>query len=559
MTLLLTLLSACDGTADDTADPGFSPDLHCPGAAGCETATGPLSAGAAAVTITPTCFEGWIDPVGEGEWDKDFGWLDCGCDRLCAGDDGYPGPDEGEGDDDFQAFWLAGFHNGRPASGVRDDIWARTLVFDQGDTRVAIVALDVVGWFYDEVLRSRQDLAATDLGIDLLVVHATHNHEAPDTLGIWGQTETRSGRNDTWQAEIRDKILESVTLAVADLREVAELKVGRVDVQPYHELGVLNLLQDKRDPFIVDHHMNALQVTDTSGDTIATIGNFGNHPEAMADENTLITSDFPHAFRETLEQGVAVGDVEIPAYGGVAIWWSAAVGGMMTPLGITTTDLDGTEYREYTFEKTDALGRVKASLAHEALAQATPATSMDLQFTTTTMKFPVDNYGFQAMFLSGIFDRALYDYDSSQIIEEGNVPNILTELVHLQLGPLELLTIPGELLPELAIGGYDGSSIGTHVDPIVASDNPNPPDLTQAPEGPYLKDRMSGEHKWLLGLANDEIGYIVPPYNFILDDVNPYFDEPEGDHYEETNSLGIDTAPLLDARVAELMAWVQAQ
>jgi hypothetical protein len=232
---------------------------------------------------------------------------------------------------------------------------------------------------------------------------------------------------------------------------------------------------------------------------------------------------------------------------------------MMTPLGITVTDLDGTDYREYSFERTDALGRVKAHLASEAIEQADPATSMDLQFTTTTMKFPVDNYGFQAMFLSGIFDRTLYDYDSSQVIEEGNVPHILTELVHLQVGPLELLTIPGELLPELAIGGYDGSSIGTHLNEIVAEGNPNPPELSQAPEGPYIKDRMTGEHTWLLGLANDEIGYIVPPYNFILDDLNPYFDEPEGDHYEETNSLGIETAPLLDARIALLMDWVQSQ
>ncbi len=558
MTLWTILLACSGGTDDDTAPPAFAPDLHCPGTAGCETATGSLSAGAAAVSITPTCFEGWIDPVGEGEWDSDSGFLDCGCDRLCPEDDGYPGPDEGEGDGDFEAFWLAGFQNSRPASGVRDDIWARTVVFDQGDTRVAIVALDVVGWFYDEVLRTREDLKATDLGIDLLIVHSTHNHEAPDTLGIWGKTETRSGRNEAWQVEVRAKILQSITEAVGDLREVGELRVGELDVVPYHDSGVLNLLQDARDPFIVDHFMQALQVRDTAGDAIATVVNFGNHPESMADENTLITSDFPHALRETLEQGVTMGDVTVPGYGGVAIWWSAAVGGMMTPLGTTVTDLDGQDYRDYTFTHTDALGRVKARIASDAIEQATPAADMDLSFATTTMKFPVDNYGFQAMFLSGIFDRAIYDYDSSQVIDEDNVPYVLTELVHLQLGPLELLTIPGELLPELAIGGYDGSAIGTHLDEIISAGNPNPPELSKAPEGPYIKDRMTGEHTWILGLAQDELGYIVPPYNFILDDVNPYFDEPEGDHYEETNSLGIDTAPLLEARIAELTAWVQA-
>ena len=34
------------------------------------------------------------------------------------------------------------------------------------------------------------------------------------------------------------------------------------------------------------------------------------------------------------------------------------------------------------------------------------------------------------------------------------------------------------------------------------------------------------------------VGYIVPAYNYVLDPVNPYFDEPPGHHYEETYSLG---------------------
>ena len=59
--------------------------------------------------------------------------------------------DEGEEDGEFQAAWLAGFQNGRPANSVHDDIWSRTVVLRQGDTTVALVSLDVVGFFYDDV------------------------------------------------------------------------------------------------------------------------------------------------------------------------------------------------------------------------------------------------------------------------------------------------------------------------------------------------------------------------------------------------------------------------
>ena len=39
-------------------------------------------------------------------------------------------------------------------------------------------------------------------------------------------------------------------------------------------------------------------------------------------------------------------------------------------------------------------------------------------------------------------------------------------------------------------------------------------------------------------LAEDYIGYIVPAYNYVLSPTNPYLSEADGDHYEETYSLG---------------------
>ena len=40
------------------------------------------------------------------------------------------------------------------------------------------------------------------------------------------------------------------------------------------------------------------------------------------------------------------------------------------------------------------------------------------------------------------------------------------------------------------------------------------------------------------GLAQDFVGYIVPAYNYVLHPTSPYLDEADGDHYEETYSLG---------------------
>ena len=50
----------------------------------------------------------------------------------------------------------------------------------------------------------------------------------------------------------------------------------------------------------------------------------------------------------------------------------------------------------------------------------------------------------------------------------------------------------------------------------------------------------------MVGLANDEVGYIVPPSDFLLNEEAPYFektiDYKDENHYEETNSVGPDCA-----------------
>ena len=74
----------------------------------------------------------------------------------------------------------------------------------------------------------------------------------------------------------------------------------------------------------------------------------------------------------------------------------------------------------------------------------------------------------------------------------------------------------------------------------------------------YIRDQMSGEFNWIVGLGNDELGYIIPAYNFKLHESVPYLDEAEGDHYEETNSLGPDTEPIISAQAERLLQWSAA-
>ncbi len=567
---LFFFLGACpEKTTVDTAET-YSPDIFCPGdpSGNCDEIEGAqLQAGAASVSIIPECFESWTDTNEDGEYDDDEEFfLDCGCDRLCPEDEGYTKPDEGEGDEEFQAIWLAGFGSPRAASGVRDaslgmrgendGIWSKTLVLRQGESTIALVSLDLIGWFFDDVQKIREMAVAEGLDVDHILVHATHQHEGPDTMGIWGPSITKSGYNEEYAEQVRQATVESIRQALEVTKPVSMVS-GTVDVSTFNEeKGVRNVIQDKRDPWVIDELLHAAQFIAEDGSTVGTLVNWGNHPEALAHKNLLITSDYVHALRETVESGSqweTAGGID--GVGGTCVFLNASVGGMMTPLGVEVTDPDGSTWSDASFEKADAIGQLVGEMALEALNSGQAVENPKLSFRAKTFYSPIDNIALQAMWLVGTLDRGAYNYDTGEDLTDENVPEVRTEIDVIEVGPIQMLTVPGELLPELAIGGYDGSHINAPDAELFDPKGSNPPNIANAPEGPYLKDRMTGESKWIIGLANDEIGYIIPEYNFKLHETMPYLDEADGDHYEETRSLGPNIATQLDQEAEALLNW----
>ena len=541
---------------DDTGEAAWRPDLVCPGDDGCTDNTGELLAGVASLPITPTCFETWDDVDGNGEYSQGSEpFYDCGCDWLCDGDEGYPGPDEGEGDGEFQAVWIAGFGTARPAQGVHDELWARAIAVRSGDTTVAIVSVDLVGYFFNEVQTIRGLVADAGVDFDQVIVQSTHVHEGPDTLGQWGERPGKTGIDRDYMDGINVTVAEAVAEAVADLQPVSLYLGSANTATPFGSKGTHNTIRDSRDPVIIDEMLETARFEDASGNTLATLVNWGNHPEALDSDNTQITADFVHYVRETVESGVDYESYTREGLGGTAIYVQACVGGLMTPLGITVTDGDGNDYQDSSFDKAAALGHVVGELALDAVDGEQLVSDPLVSVRAEQLYIPVDNVLFQAGFIVGMFDRPVYNYDPDEDLDETNVPELLTEVDIVRVGPLALLSVPGELFPELAIGGYDGTHVNTDEVDFISADNPNPPDVSQAPSPPYFKDLLGGDQNWIVGLGNDEIGYLVPPYDYQLDDNAPWFVQPEGDHYEETNSVGPEAVPRISEVVDTLATW----
>ena len=178
-------------------------------------------------------------------------------------------------------------------------------------------------------------------------------------------------------------------------------------------------------------------------------------------------------------------------------------------------------------------------------------------------RFPilVQNTNYHIAFGQMLFGpRELIDYDPSRPIRrDSNIPSIETEMAVFDMGPIQMLTMPGELDPLLFVGITGDRAFTPAGTPVINPAQVNPADLATFPTSGYLIDHFradarASDNMWLLGLTNDFTGYFVAPWYYELAST-PYFVEAEGDHYEETNSVGPLAWPRVERLTRELLAW----
>ena len=464
-----------------------------------------LSAGFCALPITPAVPDRWDDKNKNAEFDKGETFTD------------------GNGNGKFDPVWIAGFGNNRPANGIHDDVWARAMVVDDGKTRLAIVVLDAIGFMNNDVIDLRGKISR-ESGITYAIVTSTHTHEGPDLLGLWGKNPLHTGVNAAHMEYVKTQAAKAIETAAINLRP-ARLSVSQ-DLT-----GALPLAIDTRMPEVFDSGLRMIQVLDKeTNKTMGTLISWGDHPETLWSNNLLLSSDFPHYVREGIEKGVFNKDSLMKAgVGGVAIYASACVGGLMTthPRLTVKDPFSGEEFKAPTFEKAAAQGKSLANLALHAMD--TPEEIIDsasISIVAKTLPIPLYNKMFRLAAMTGLMKRGTTGWMQMK-----------SELSVIKIGPITIVTIPGELYPEILNGGIE---------------SPAGQDFAIAPvEVPAIRDLMPGKYKFMFGLANDEIGYIIPKSQW--DEKAPFTYGKNGQPYGEVNSLGPETAPIIHRNIKAML------
>src|SRR5438477_1712120 len=314
----------------------------------------------------------------------------------------------------------------------------RALVFEQDNTRVAIVSADFLG--FPATLGNKVRAAIKDIPPQNILIGATHTHSAPDTYGFPdGKGGTSS--DPKYLESVCQRMAEAINEAVSNLKP-AQLKIatgeaeGKIAYNYYAEQ-------------LYDPRCHVIQALDSSGKPFATLVNYAIHPEVLGNSVGICSPDLiAPLYARIAEKG-----------GGTAIFMNSAQGGMVTA---DNRQPGGKDAR--TWGECQRIGTLLADEALRIIEDAPTQASPKLSCAARPLTLPVD---------SPLMRALLKELPGGP---GEDTKTLTTQMNLINLGNAQILTIPGEALPNI---GY------------------------------YLKRKMRGKHNLLFGLTNDAFGYIL--------------------------------------------------
>jgi hypothetical protein len=369
--------------------------------------------------------------------------------------------------------------------GVKDDLYARCMIIEWKGKFIIMVTLDVQNHGFTDINVPIAAKVEAKYGIntDYLLIGSTHNHGCTvDIIGVYFGNANPYIVN-VYKPMVIDKVVDAIGEALNDMRR-ATVYVGSIWVE-----GLTFNRRSYPDPGPTDDELTVLKFVDGEGETIATLVNFATHP-VVTMTGYLASADFCGFLCEKLEQD----------HGGIGVYFNGAQGNI-NPNMYIKYDSPWGRYDEAQYAAALEYGHDIAEWANLALENAKVFKNLPLQTVQISLEIPIENAGFIYLMTHGLLLREYYQD------EEGY--KLTTYVSGVKMGPIEMVTVPGELFSEIAL---------------------------------YVKSYMP-KYGFLLGLTPEQLGYIIPQDQWA----------PNSGEVGESNSMGYQTAPLITEALLEVV------
>lgn len=335
-----------------------------------------------------------------------------------------------------------------PTHEKKGELTVRALVLEKGSTRIAIVGVDNLGW--TAVLGDRSRALIKGIPPENVLIGATHTHSAPDAYAFpdeSGRTGADLQYLDWCTHQIADAVNEAVrNLMPAVLKTAVGEARGKIAYNYYADQ-----LYDPRCGVI-----QALAATgEGKGRPIATLVNYAIHPEVIGSHRGILSPDLCGPLYDRI----------VSKGGGVALFMNSAQGGMVTADNRLGNGKEANDYEECT-----RIGQLLADEALRIVGDAPIQKDPSLICASRVIKLPVEN-----PVMKYILNKTPLRSPSA------GEDSVSTRINLLNIGSAQVLTIPGEALPNI---GY------------------------------YVKRHMHTTQPFLFGLTNDAFGYMLTKVDF---------------------------------------------
>ncbi|MCZ2151763.1 MAG: neutral/alkaline non-lysosomal ceramidase N-terminal domain-containing protein [Bryobacterales bacterium] len=299
---------------------------------------------------------------------------------------------------------MYGYANRRcgPSNGIHDPLFAKALVLSSGDTKMAVVTLDLGNITSASLSRQVKE----KLGIPLLLLSASHSHSTP------------APGPDGYPPDMEAKIFDAVKRASESLFP-ARLSIGSGEIRlGYNRLlmrddGRARALFDnpERIPYgPVDPEFVLLRVEDENGAPKALLVHYAVHAVVLGPTNCKFSADYPGVLQEKVE-------TEMP---GAQCMFVQGGAGDINPLFMARS---GNEEQDFTVVR--KMGETLAGRVLHAASQMKPVSPnrFPIEWRSESLRFP---------------DR----WNREQSVEVG----ITTVLINREIA---IAATPGELMHKL--------------------------------------------------------------------------------------------------------------
>lgn len=346
-----------------------------------------------------------------------------------------------------------------PSQGVLDPLYARVLALEAGETRLAIVTLDL-GQVTKPWLDRLREAARKSSQVSFMLVVASHTHSGPAMQG-----ECPSKPWPAWETAALDKIAKAIDEAFQRLVPV-QLGTGygtayighnrlRVNAEGMATWFERNLTKVPTSP--VDPTVAVLRVDRADGRPLALLVNYACHPVVFRADNLQYSADYPGVMMKTVEQ----------AFDGepLCFFMQGAAGDINPYFAVTPLAEDAVKQRDWTGEQ---LGQEAIRVAKRIKTQAAAAASLDFAEELLPARLRWNKEKVRQEMIKSRGQQAADDY-AACLKTEFQLP-VATVLINKQIA---FMSMPGEPfvefqmnwrqrcpVPEAFFVGYANGSFG---------------------------------------------------------------------------------------------------